>query len=488
MKQLYKTPFSAIGLSLALAACSMAPNFQPVDVTTPPIPQTMPEHGVQAASLGWQDYFQDARLRALIDTALRENRDLRTAVLNTEATRLQYGITRAQRLPDIGASGSKTRARTSADTSITRQSSIVEQYEVGLGITAFELDLFGRIKSMSDAALHNYFAAQYARDAAHISLIAGVANAYFAEKVAAENMKLSQEVMHNRSEQYRLAKISRDAGVISDIDLYRIETQIETAKADYAAAGQQKQAAHNALLVLCGGKLPENLPEGLPLNRQFNPQLIAAGLPSDLLNNRPDIRQAEEQLKAANAQIGAARAAFFPRIALTSAVGSASGELNGLFESSSATWQFIPQITLPIFTWGKNKNQLNLAEVRKDIGVAQYEKTVQAAFQDAANALNAKDALNKQIQARARVEKATDEVLRLVSLRYEHGVASALDLLDAQRQNYGAQQLRLQTERAVLGNYIDLYKVFGGGLHKESKKETPSAQANAQSPKDTAKK
>lgn len=468
----FGTPLKMSALSILISACSMAPTYQKVDVTTPSITQTLPEKSIQAASLGWQDYFQDPRLHTLIKTALEENRDLRTAVLNSEAVRAQYGITRAQALPDLAVSGNQTRMKTSADTSPIRQSAIVEQYQVGLGIAAFELDLFGRIKSMSDAALHNYFAAQYARDAAHISLIAGVANAYFAERVAEKNMQLSQEVMENRQEQYRLAKISRDAGAISDIDLYRIETQIETAKADYATAQQQKQAAQNALIVLCGGKLPENLPAGLPLNSQFKPGIIAAGLPSDLLNHRPDIRQAEEQLKAANAQIGAARAAFFPRITLTGSVGSASGELNDLFEASSATWQFIPQITLPIFTWGKNKNQLDLAKIRKEISVAKYEKTVQAAFQDAANALHARTALQQKMQAYTRIKSATDEVLRLVSLRYKHGVADALDLLDAQRQNYGAQQMQLQTERALLGNHIDLYKVFGGGLYQHNPQNT----------------
>lgn len=453
----------ALMVSTALAGCTLAPNYARPQVNAPDIPQTLPAKGVQAPDLAWQDYFADPYLRALINTALQHNTDLRIAALNAEAARAQYGIARSQLLPSLGASGDMARARTSAYTTPGGQSMIAEQYQVGLGVAAWELDLFGRVRSMSNAAIHRYFGAQYARDAAQISLIAAVAKSYFAEKSAQESMQYAQDILKTREESYRLAQISHRAGVISAIDLNRSLSLIESAKADYAAAQTARDAARNALSVLVGGKLPENLPGALPLSRQFT-AAIPAGLSSDILNRRPDVRAAEEALQAANAQIGAARAAFFPAITLTGAVGSAGVELDQLFSGPAATWSFMPKITLPIFTWGANKANLDLAHIRTNIAIAQYEQTVQNAFRDASDALNARRTLAEQVAAQEKIATATAEVLRLTEMRQRHGIASSLDLLDAQRQSYAAQTALIRARQQLLNNRVDVYKAFGGGL------------------------
>ncbi|MDO5686586.1 MAG: efflux transporter outer membrane subunit [Neisseria sp.] len=458
-----KPTLLALGVTAALSACTMAPNYSRPQVLAPDVPSAMAADNVQAADLAWQDYFADPRLRALIQAALARNADLRIATLNAEAARAQYGIARSQLLPSLGASGSGARVKTSADLSPTGQALIAEQYQAGLGVTAWELDLFGRVRSMSNSAIHQYFAAEYGRDAAQISIIAAVAKSYFAEKSAGEIMQYAQDTLKTREESYRLAKISHDAGVISSIQLNQSLSQIETAKAGYAAAETMRNAARNALAVLVGGQLPADLPAGLPLDQQFA-GTIPAGLPSDILNRRPDVRAAEEALQAANAQIGAARAAFFPSITLTGSVGSASYDLDRLFSGPAAAWSFAPQITLPIFTWGRNKANLDLAHIRTNIAVAQYEQTVQNAFRDAADALNARRTLADQVAAQEKIATAAADVLHLTELRYRHGISGSLDLLDAQRQSFAAQTALIQSRQQLLNNRVDVYKVFGGGL------------------------
>ena len=462
----------AVSAMSVLSACSMAPKYQqPTLITAPAFPSgaAMDQAGaVAAANLGWQEYFADPRLRRLIALALENNQDMRVAVLNVEAVRAQYAIARADRLPSLAATGAGSKARVAEDLSTIGRSYIAESYTVGLGVSSFELDLFGRVKSLSDEALNTYLAQEQSRDATQISLIASIAKAYFAERIAQDNMNLSERVLKSREESKRLTDLKFKAGVISAIDVNTAVSQIESARSDYAAAERSRDQARNALALLIGQPLPNDLPAGSALTTQFINSELPVGLPSEVLYQRPDVRQAEFALKSANANIGAARAAFFPKITLTGSVGSGSTELSNLFTGGNATWGFVPQITLPIFSWGANKANLDLAEVRKNIAVAQYEQTVQSAFRDVADALVARRTLLQQYQAQQRSDKAASERYRLVNMRFQHGISSSLDLLDAERTSYSSQQALLQTQQTLLENRADLYKVLGGGLVSRS--------------------
>ena len=461
-----------VAAAAALSACSMAPKYAQPQVETGSFPAVSgslnPSGQVAATRLGWQDYFADARLQALMALALENNRDLRVAALNVEAVRAQYAIARADRLPALGATGTGNKGRVAQDLSATGQSYITESYTAGLGIAAFELDLFGRVKSLSDNALNQYFAQTQNRDAAQISLIATVAKAYFAERSAQERMDLAARVLKSREESKKLTDLKFKSGVISAIDVRVAETQMETASADDAVAEQARTQARTALALLIGQPLPDNLPAGASLDAQFVNAELPVGLPSEILYQRPDVRAAEFALKGANANIGAARAAFFPRITLTGSIGSGSTELSGLFTGGNSTWSFMPQISLPIFTWGQNKANLDLATVRKNIAVAQYEQTVQAAFKDVADALSARGTLQRQYQAQQNSARAQADRYRLVNMRFSHGISSSLELLDAERDSYSAQQALLATRQTLLENRADVYKVLGGGLQTQT--------------------
>ncbi|MDO1509920.1 MULTISPECIES: efflux transporter outer membrane subunit [unclassified Neisseria] len=470
----FKPALSAVVAAVVLSACTMIPKYQKPQVSVPETfrHDTQPETAIQAASLGWQDYFTDPRLHRLIELALARNTDLRTAALNAEAIRKQYMIARADLLPGINASGSGQRGRVAADLSTTGTSRVSSSYTVGLGITAYELDLFGRVRSTAEAAKQNYFNSAAARDSAHLSLVATVAKAYFNERYAEEAMKLAQNVLKTREQTYKLTQLKHKAGVVSAIDLRQQEALIESAKADYAAAVQSKEQAQNALAVLINRQLPEDLPAGLPLNKQFKISKLPAGLTSDVLLNRPDIRAAEHSLRQANANIGAARAAFFPSISLTGTIGTGSTELSRLFKGGNGTWAFVPTINLPIFNWGSNKANLDAAKIRQQIQVVNYEAAVQAAFRDVSDALVAREQLDKRYEAAAKQGKSYADYLRLVRLRYKHGVSSALDLLDAERSSYGADTALLGIQRTRLENLADLYKALGGGLKRHTQDGT----------------
>ena len=450
-----------------LSGCSLMPTYERPDAPVPAgwqQPDTGDARLPAAADIGWQQYFADARLRELIGLALQNNRDLRVAALNIEAARAQYGVARADQLPTVGAGASMTRSRTAADASPSGRETLGNIYSANLASTGFELDFFGRVRSMSTAALNQYLATQEARDAAQISLIAEVAKAYVAQRTADEAMRISKMALDSREKTYRLAKLRFNAGVISAIDLRQNETLIESAHADYAAQTRLREQAGNALALLIGQPVPANLPPALPLGKQVAVNALPVGMSSDVLLRRPDIRQSEYQLQAANANIGAARAAFFPRISLTGSFGSVSRELDGLFTGPNMAWSFMPQISLPIFDFGRNQSNLDLANARKSIAVAQYEKSIQGAFRELADQLAARRTLADQLAAQERGYQAERERLRLVQMRYDNGISSSLDLLDAQRQSYALEQALLLTRQAAMNNRIDLYKVLGGGL------------------------
>ena len=464
-----KHAFSAWIVAVVLSGCSMAPTYER---PAAPVPEAYSglsekdaarEAGKKATEIGWREFFKDARLQALIQAALENNRDLKVAALRIEEARALYNIQRADRLPTINATASGSRARTPADLSSTGAVAHSTRYDVGASIPAFEIDFFGRVKSLSDAALATYFATEEAQRAAHISLVSAVAKAYLAERAYAEQYALAEKAYQSREESHKLAKLRFEVGATSALDLAQYESLLQSAKVSMVTLARQRAQAENALAVLVAKPL-DTFPPPRLLAAQDILGDIYAGLPSDLLNNRPDLRQAEQTLLAANANIGAARAAFFPNIALTGSYGTASSALSGLFESGSRAWTFAPQIVLPIFDTGRNLNNLDLAWVRKHIAVAQYEKAVQVAFREVADALVARKLLVEQVYAQAAVLRAEAERMQLSQARYRNGVASSLEVLDARRELFSAEQALVQARLLQLTNAIDLYSALGGGI------------------------
>ncbi|WP_034299565.1 AdeC/AdeK/OprM family multidrug efflux complex outer membrane factor [Herbaspirillum sp. RV1423] len=458
---------AALLVAGVLSGCSLAPTYErpqaPIDASYPA--DAKGQAAYDAATLGWRQFFPDQRLQALIAAALENNRDLRTAVLNIEEARAQYQITRADLLPNLNVSGSATRQRLSASQSTTGSPLITNGYQVGLAIPAYELDFFGRVRSLKDAALSTYLSTEEAKLSAQISLVSQVAQAYLSERSYAEQLKLAQQTLESRQTNLDLAKKRFDVGASSALDLRLSETLVQSARTSAATLARQRAQAENALTLLVGKKI-DNLPAGQDLSLQNIVTDIPAGLPSDLLTRRPDIRSAEQKLLAANANIGAARAAFFPKITLTGSFGTASNTLGGLFDSGSGAWSFGPQLSLPIFDFGRNSANLDLAEVRKNQAIVTYEKTIQTAFREVADALVARGTLDEQIEAQEAFLKAQQERLNLTDMRYKNGIASSLDQLDAQRDLFSAQQSLIQARQLRLNNAIDLYRALGGGLNE----------------------
>lgn len=435
--------------------------------------------GIRAVDIGWRDFFEDARLQELVDVALEQNRDLRAAVLNIEAARAAYNIQSAERLPSLDAQGSFTRGRTPASVSPIGAGTS-SQYQVGLGIAAFELDFFGRVRSLSQAALAEYLATEEAARAAQISLVAEVGRAYLAERAFSEQLGLARQTLAARKDSHQLVQQRYDAGAASALELRQAETLVEAARVSLAGLERQQAQAMNALTVLVGVPLTElELPQPLALSQQSLLTEIPAGLPSELLIQRPDIRAAEQRLISANANIGAARAAFFPRISLTGTVGTASSELSDLFGSGTGLWTFMPQISLPIFNSGRNRANLALAEVRKNQAITDYERTIQQAFREVADALVARDSLEQQVAAQGRLLQAQSARLALAEQRYESGVANYLEVLDAQREQFDAEQALVQARQLRLQNAIDFYRAAGGGLLEASVTADSVTQAGA---------
>lgn len=456
-----------------LAGCTMQPRYErpvpPVASDWPGIAPPQAE-GLRAADLGWQTFFRDPQLKALIELALAGNRDLRVSALRIDEARGQYRIQRADLLPTVAVGGSGTRSKASAASlgsgvpSAAAATDPATRYNVNVGVSAFELDFWGRVRSLSDAARASYLSTVEAERAFRISLIADVASAYLTLRALDERITLAEGTLSSRQKGLELAKLRLDAGVTSALDYRQTETLLTQAETELAALRRQRAQTRNALTVLVGAPLPPSLPEPQPLAAQSLESGITAGLPSDLLINRPDILAAEQTLRAANANIGAARAAFFPRISLTGSFGYASTDLDNLFGSDGKTWSFGPSISLPIFDFGRNKGNLDVAKARRNIAVATYEKAIQTAFQEVADALAARRYLAAQLQAQTRALAAQRDLAELAELRYRNGVANYLEVLDAQRNLFSAEQALVQTRRDELANQVTLYVALGGGL------------------------
>ncbi len=445
-----------------LAGCmNLAPRYErpaaPVAASFPLAPASAASAAgaPAAADLDWQAFVGDERLKQLIALALANNRDLRIAALNIEATRAQAVVRDADRWPTVnaGLTGSRTP---------TASGGINSLYTAGLQVTAYEVDLFGRLRNLSEAAAAQVLASEEARKAVQISLVAAVASAHVALVADDALVEVTRQTLATREESMRLTKLRFDNGASSELDLRQAESLLESARASLALATRQRALDENALTLLVGQPLPPDLPAALPVEASAGLAELPVGLPSEVLLRRPDVRQAEQLLVAANANIGAARAAFFPRITLTGSVGVASPRLSDLFSSGGA-WSFAPQLIQPLFDAGRNQGNLDLAKANRDIAVAQYERAIQSAFREVADALAGRATLGDQLSAQRKLLEAEQARSRLVELRWRNGAASSLELLDAQRSLFAAQQALLQLQAQSAQNLATLYKVLGGG-------------------------
>jgi NodT family efflux transporter outer membrane factor (OMF) lipoprotein len=441
-----------------LAGCSFMPTYErPAAPVAAAFPYPAAAEGTPAAALDWQRFFTDERLRGLIATALSANRDLRVAVLNIEQARAQYDIRRADRYPTVGVGLNASR---SPNPSTGDQ---VNSFQAGLAFTAWEIDFFGRIASLSEAALAQYLATEEGRKAAQIALVGSVANLWLSLVADEELLALTQRTLATRQESLRLVQLRFDNGVSNELDLRLAQSLAETARAAQAQVQRQRAIDLNALSLLVGQPLPTDFQTGTTMAAITLPD-VPAGVPSDVLATRPDVRQAEQLLIAANANIGAARAAFFPRISLTAQAGRASNQLSGLFDGGGSwAYTIAPSLLLPIFDAGRNQAALQSATVSREIAIAQYERSIQTAFREVSDALAGRATLTEQLQAQSNVAQAETVRVRLSQMRFDAGVSSTLDLLDAQRSLFTAQQAEIQTRLARLQNQVLLYRALGGG-------------------------
>ncbi|WP_044320108.1 AdeC/AdeK/OprM family multidrug efflux complex outer membrane factor [Pseudomonas amygdali] len=454
-----------------LNGCSLIPDYARPEAPIPAQYPQSPGYPEVAASdkanaeQGWREFFSDPVLRQLIETALANNRDLKVAALNVEAYRAQFRIQRADLFPAVAANVNGTRQRTPADLAQTGQAGISSQYGVNLGISAYELDLFGRIRSLSQQALETYLSSEQARRATQISMVASVANAYLTWQADVELLKLTQDTLATYERSLSLTIRSNEVGIASALERSQARTAVEGAKASLAIYERQVAQDVNALVLLLGTGLPMDLPTSKRLGSPMLAQ-VPAGLPADLLTRRPDILQAEHALKAANANIGAARAAFFPSISLTANAGTASSDLDGLFRGGSGSWSFAPSINLPIFNAGALSASLDYSKIQKDIGVANYERSIQTAFREVADGLTARKTYSDQLQAQSDLVSASQDYYRLAERRYRVGVDSNLTFLDAQRSSlFSNQQALIRDRLAQYMAEINLYSALGGGWY-----------------------
>ncbi len=456
---------AALAGVLLLAGCkSLIPAYErpaaPVATQFAVAAGTPDANAVAAPDLAWQDFFQDARLKQLIALALQHNRDLRVAALNLEQARAQLQVRRADQVPSVGVGAIGSRTPNSSGGSTTATSA-------GFTITSFEADFFGRLNHLGESAQAQLLASMEARKTVQISLIAAVASSYLSLLADDEQLRLTRATLASREQSLRLTRLTFDAGVISGLDLRGAESLVQGARVTLSQLERQRALDLNALNLLVGQPLPDSalaeLPAGLALVSQGLAGVVPAGLPSAVLLRRPDVRGAEQQLLAANANIGAARAAFLPRITLTTSLGTASSQLSGLFRAGSYGWAFAPQLLLPIFDGGRNQANLDAARVGREIALAQYEKSIQSAFREVADALAARATLADQLRAQTAQAAAEQGRLDIVELRFGQGTVSAFERLDAQRATFAVRQALVQLQLQQAQNLVALYKTLGGG-------------------------
>lgn len=456
-------------MMIVLSGCSLAPEYHRPDA---PIPQSWPQGEAYSDTatqdnlpaplfLKWDAFFTDPGLQWVVQTALNNNRDLRLAILNVEKTAALYGIQKAELFPSLNASGVMSSQWYPADLTSSGKATTQEQYSVNLGISSWEIDFFGRIRSLTDSALENYLATEEARRSAQILLVSAVAGTYLNLATDREYLKLARTTYQTQLEAYEIINRRYAVGLVNDVDLNRAQTQVDTARGDVFRFTQKIAQDENALTLLLGSRVPDDI-LSVDLSGVMAPQAIAAGISSDILLNRPDILAAEHRLKGSYANIGAARAALFPRIVLTTSVGTASSDLSGLFKSGSGTWTFAPQIVMPIFD-ARLWSAYDAARIESEIALTQYEKAIQTAFREVADALAVYGTVDQQLSAQESLVRAVETIYRHSQARYTKGIDSYLSVLDAQRSLYAARQGLVALRLAKIANEVRLYAVLGGG-------------------------
>jgi multidrug efflux system outer membrane protein len=468
MRRVFLRPLPLLAASLLGACTNLAPEYQ-----QPPLP--VPAHYAAPSPVdgtpldsNWRTYFTDASLQALIAQALDHNRDLRIAVSRVAQARAAYGIEVSAQWPTLAVQAAGERSRVPADLNLTRRPLHADQYQVGIGLAAWELDFWGRVRNLSDATLQTYLATDAARSAARASLIGQVVLTYLDLRDTSQRIALAEHTLASRQQTYDMAARRATLGAASQLQLTQVETLLIQARALLLQLQQERDAQQHALALLVGA--PVAVPD---VSNELTLAAPAAGLPSDLLARRPDIVAAEHRLRGANASIGAARAAFFPRIALTGSLGTASAELEGLFDRGSRAWSFAPSITLPLFDGSRRRDQLNLAQGRHDEALAAYDKAVQGAFRDVADALSALHWLAGQRDVADAAVQVQQRRARLSQLRYDSGASSYLDVLDAQRDLLTAEQQQVRAHHALQAARVALYLALGGAAA-----ETPSSPSD----------
>ena len=464
--------FMLLGVLVVLGGCSLTPVYTRPEAPVPAVWPTGPAYdesraaidAAPAAEIAWREFFTDERLQRVIATALDNNRDLRLAALNVQRARAIYGIQRAALFPALDATANGAKQRVPADISSTGERYTAEQYDVNLGVFAWEIDFFGRLRSLRDQALEAFLATDEARRSTQILIVSAVANTYLTLAADRENLRLTQTTLEAQKATYDLIKRRYEVGLATELDLNRAQTQVDIARRNKAIYTQRVAQDENALNFLVGrsspvsgGNMPEDLAGIAPL------KAIETGIPSEVLLNRPDILQAEHLLKAANANIGAARAALFPRISLTTTVGTASAELSGLFDAGSGTWLLAPQIVMPIFD-ARLWSALDVTKADQEIALAQYEKAIQVAFRDVADTLAVRGTVDEQLAAQQSLVRATSETYRLSEARYIKGIDNYLGVLVAQRALFAAQQGLVALNLVKRANQVQMYAVLGGGI------------------------
>ena len=459
-----------LAAALVLAGCiNLAPDYERPEA---PVAQAWPEgesyklSEVKREALPeWRDFICDEKLRRVIELALANNRDLRMAAYNVEMARAQYGISRSELFPTVAAVAQETAQRTpeTLSTRLDGTANTTHQYSAQLAMTSFELDFFGRVRNLEEQALQSYLQTQDAQRSAQSTLIAEVAMAWLTLGADEAQLKLQQETLRTQEESFRLVEASYKYGAVSQLDLEQARQTVAAARAAIASYVRAVAQDRNALELLVGAKIDEGLmPDGISLQATL-PASLPEGLPSEVLLNRPDVMQAERGMLAANAQIGAARAAFFPSVSLTGGVGSGSMRLSDLFASNSTVWTFSPNVNIPIFTGGLNLSNLRLAEATQKRAVASYEQTIQAAFREVADALAMEGTIESELQARAEYAQAAAMAYKLSESRYKQGAAAYTEVLDAQRTKVAAEQTYIASQLSRATSLVTLYKVLGGG-------------------------
>jgi multidrug efflux system outer membrane protein len=472
--------FLAMAMATLFCACTLEPHYERPASPVPPLEGGI-AGGTAAADIGWREFFPDPQLQQLIALALANNRDLRVAILNVQSAQAQYRIQRADLFPSINASAVEQAQEiplkvleaenpvAGADAGALPTGGLtLHTYDVGVGFTNYELDLFGRIRSLSHAALQQYFSSGETRRSVQLTLVAEVAIAYVTVLTDQTLLDITRDTLKSQQESYELTESMFSGGTTTELALRQAESTVDTARANLAQYSRQVAQDRDALQLLLGAPIPEGIDFSGGLDRGDTVAELEEGIPSDVLVQRPDVLAAEHQLMAANAQIGAARAAFLPAITLTGNFGTESTQLSGLFKGGSRAWTFSPQISIPIFAGGANVANLQATKLQRDTAIAQYEKAIQTAFREVADALVARGTLDEQLAAQQALVTASEKAYRLADMRYRGGIDSYLSALDAQRTLYSAQQ-QLQAVRLVrLQNLVTLYKALGGGLREHA--------------------